>query len=75
MQERLFEHVHHVFTNSFTQRSDDWELFLEIQCANIIQARAIEFHIKRMKSKRYIRNLVKFPEMIEKLKFQIPSND
>jgi putative endonuclease len=31
------------------------------------QARLIEKHIKKMKSKTYIHNLVKYPEIAEKL--------
>jgi len=32
------------------------------------QARMIETHIKRMKSRKYIENLMKYPAIAEKLK-------
>jgi len=52
----------------FTAKSDDWTLFLEIACDSKMQGLAIEKHIKKMKSKIYIENLKKYPEIIEKLK-------
>jgi len=56
----------------YTSKADDWELFLTIDCKIKQQATNIESHIKKMKSKVYIQNLKKYPEMIEKLiqKFQ-----
>ncbi|WP_369427748.1 GIY-YIG nuclease family protein [Membranihabitans maritimus] len=51
----------------FTSKVKDWELFIEISCSSISQARKIELHIKRMKSAQYIRNLKKYPEIIRKL--------
>lgn len=51
----------------FTYNADDWTLFLKIECENKKQALAIEKHIKNMKSKIYIQNLVQYPEIIQKL--------
>jgi len=51
----------------FTYRADDWMLFLRIDCDSKEQAIAIEKHIKRMKSSVYIRNLNKYPEIVERL--------
>jgi len=51
----------------FTYNADDWSLFLTIICESKSQALAIEKHIKTMKSKVYIENLKKYPEMTEKL--------
>ena len=53
----------------FTHNATDWKLFLTIDCNNKIQGLAIEKHIKSMKSKVYIENLNKYPEMIEKIVF------
>ena len=53
--------------NTYTAQTTDWELFLSLKCECINQALAVERHIKRMKSKAYIRNLEKYPEMREKL--------
>ena len=56
-----------VFENSFTKIAEDWELFLKIECKDIFEARKIERHIKKMKSKKYLENLKKYPEIIKKL--------
>jgi putative endonuclease len=74
---RLERHLsEHYGLSRFTHKANDWELFLEIECENSWQARAIEKHIKSMKSKGYINNLKKYPEMISKLllKFNPPEN-
>ncbi len=55
-------------SNKFTANAEDWKLFLQIQCENKIQALNIEKHIKKMKSKTYIENLIKYPDIILKLK-------
>jgi putative endonuclease len=52
----------------FTARADDWQLVFEIFCDNNVQALSIEKHIKSMKSKVYIENLIRYPEMAESLK-------
>ena len=67
IENRLLEHNTHFFTGAFTKRADDWAVFLTIECKNRTQARKIESHIKRMKSKTYILNLKKYPEMTERL--------
>jgi putative endonuclease len=54
-------------SNKFTGKANDWELFITIDCISKAQALAIEKHIKAMKSKIYIHNLKKYPEVIEKL--------
>jgi putative endonuclease len=59
-----------VFENSFTSLAIDWELFYSLDDLNYEQARGIEDHIKKMKSKKYILNLKKYPEISEKLKMQ-----
>ena len=54
-------------SRKFTYNADDWTLFFTITCESKFQALAIEKHIKAMKSKVYIENLKKYPEMVEKL--------
>jgi len=51
----------------YTAQVKDWEIYLTITCENYTQALAIEKHIKRMKSSKYIQNLKKYPQIIEKL--------
>ena len=51
----------------FTHNADDWVVFYTIECSTKEQGLAIENHIKKMKSKTYIHNLSKYPEMTIKL--------
>ena len=68
IEERIRLHTNgHFGKKSFTYRVSDWEIFLIIQCESIEQAVFIESRIKKMKSKKYIENLKKYPEMIEKI--------
>ncbi|WP_426483322.1 GIY-YIG nuclease family protein [Flavobacterium sp. 2] len=55
-------------SRKFTANAQDWELFFKIECENKPQALNIEKHIKKMKSKIYIENLTKYPDIILKLK-------
>ncbi|MFG4000846.1 excinuclease ABC subunit C [Flavobacterium aquidurense] len=55
-------------SHKFTANADDWVLFLKIICESKTQGLQIEKHIKKMKSKTYIQNLLKYPEIILKLK-------
>ncbi|MDX1463779.1 MAG: GIY-YIG nuclease family protein [Marinirhabdus sp.] len=54
--------------NKFTGKANDWILFLRIGCDSRKQAFSLERHIKRMKSKQYIVNLSKYPDIIDRLK-------
>lgn len=65
---RLGKHNSDYYDDKFTAEGKPWELFLEITCKTSEQARNIETHIKSMKSRRYIENLLKYPEMVEKVK-------
>ncbi|HLN96345.1 MAG TPA: GIY-YIG nuclease family protein [Flavobacterium sp.] len=62
-------HYHqHAANHKFTHKASDWTPFLSIDCATKTQAFAVEKHIKAMKSKTYIQNLKKYPEMVDKLR-------
>ncbi len=65
---RIGQHLNKEFTESFTAIAEDWELYLSIDELEYRQARLIEMYIKKMKSKIYIQNLIKYPEIIERLK-------
>jgi putative endonuclease len=52
---------------SYTHITSDWELFLLIPCETITQAIHIELKIKNMKSRKYIENLKKYPEIVERI--------
>jgi len=64
---RLVYHKDAVADN-FTYRANDWVLEFTIHCVSKSQALAIERHIKKMKSKGYIQNIMKYPEIVLKLK-------
>ena len=67
-EERLELHNNgHFGGKSYTSRSSDWELFLLIPCQTIEQAVFVELRIKRMKSRQYIVNLKKHPNLIEEI--------
>ena len=55
------------WNNKFTSKAEDWELYYKISCEKRVQANQIENHLKKMKSSKYLRNLVKYPEISEKL--------
>ena len=64
---RLLHNIGH-FKGSYTSQSSDWEIVLKVECKDRSQALAIENAIKKWKSREYIENLVKYPELMEKLK-------
>jgi len=68
LSERLILHNTGGLGPSFTSQSQDWILYLQIECETRQMSRQIERHIKRMKSRRYIENLKQYPEMVKKLK-------
>ena len=67
LEQRIKEHLQGDFEKSFTKRAKDWKLYLKIEDLGYQQSRAIEQHIKNMKSKVYIENLAKYPELRNKL--------
>ena len=68
-EERLELHLQkHFGSDAFTAAAKDWELFFFIACESVQQAKGIEKHIKKMKSKKYIVNLTKYPELTDKLR-------
>ena len=67
-EERLKRHLEEYYGKSkFTAKAKDWKIFVAIECSSIDQARKIETHIKNMKSKKYIENLVKYPLITQRL--------
>lgn len=64
---RIKEHNQGVYENSFTKRADDRQLFFSITCDSRVVAIKMETHIKKMRSRCYLENLKKYPEISEKL--------
>ena len=65
--QRIIYHLEKEFKSSFTAKYSDWELYFTIENLEISTARKIEMHIKKMKSKIYIQNLKRYPEITQKL--------
>ena len=68
LKKRLLQHQDKEFDSSFTRQATDWVLYFEIDKLDYQQERKIERHIKSMKSRKYIENLKKYPEIVDKLK-------
>ncbi len=67
IQLRLHKHNTDFYDNKWSARGKPWTLFFSIQCLDISQAKKIEAHIKRMKSKKYIQNLKLHPPIAQRL--------
>jgi putative endonuclease len=68
IKDRVKQHNSGFYDSAYTKQTSDWTLFYSIECENRTQARHIETHIKKMKSKVYIQNIKKYPEIAQKLK-------
>ncbi len=67
LESRIVEHNKHVYPGSFTTQSDDWVLYFSLSTASEKTARDIEKHIKRMKSRKYLLDLKRYPAIVKKL--------
>ena len=54
-------------SQTFTSITNDWELFLQFELGTYAHAIRLERKIKSMKSRKYILNLSKYPELREKI--------
>ena len=50
-----------------THQASDWKLHVSIECKTYSQAPKIENHIKRMKSRKFMMDLKRYPEISERL--------
>ena len=65
---RIHKHNTGYYGNDkFTAKTDDWVLFILLEADDFAHAVRIERKIKAMKSAKYIRNLLKYPEMVLKI--------
>ncbi len=67
IENRIKKHLNNFYKNKYTAKAKDWVLYLKIDCETNDQARRIENHIKKMKSKKYINDLIKYPEILTAL--------
>jgi putative endonuclease len=70
LTERLNAHRNKTFETSFTAKTEDWVLFFRINDLECKQSRMIERHIKKMRSKVYMKNLLLYPEIDVKIKLK-----
>lgn len=68
VDERLELHNHPSIFDNWTKSGIPWVLKLIIGCDSKGQALRIEKHIKKNKSRKYLENMIKYPEIIVKLK-------
>jgi putative endonuclease len=67
LEKRIQEHNTAAFKNSFTSKTQDWNLFLSIGCRTRELATKIEQHIKSMRKRKYYFDLKEYPEIVERL--------
>jgi len=67
LSERLQQHLSESIPGAFTAKVKDWKLYYSIDNLTYEQARQIEAHIKRMKSRKFIENIKKYHELTRKL--------
>ncbi|WP_215226760.1 GIY-YIG nuclease family protein, partial [Echinicola shivajiensis] len=60
LSQRIDQHREHGIKGSFTNRAEDWELYFSLTCTSESQARSIERHLKKNKSRKYLSNLKKY---------------
>jgi len=68
IENRISKHNNQYYgTDKFTAQTNDWQEFLTIESTDFKHALRIEKYIKKMKSRVYIYNLKKYPELMQKL--------
>ena len=74
LHDRILKHNNGYYgKNKYTSSTSDWILFLRIDVNDNSHSRRIELKIKAMKSAKYIQNLKKYPELLEKLIWETKS--
>ncbi|MBK6729428.1 MAG: GIY-YIG nuclease family protein [Bacteroidetes bacterium] len=71
IEKRLMQH-NSIDNVEYTKRDQPWALIKTFQCDCRLQARTIERHIKNMKNRKYIQDIIKHSEIFEKLKIKYP---
>lgn len=67
LEKRLYWHNTEKLNIGFTKSGMPWEYFFTLKVKDKKVAKKIERHIKNMKSKKYLENLIRFPEITSKL--------
>ncbi|MCE4563554.1 GIY-YIG nuclease family protein [Maribellus sp. CM-23] len=67
IEQRIEKHNNHVYgKHRYTAITDDWSIYLILEASDYSHAVRIERKIKSMKSKVFIQNLKKYPELRQK---------
>ncbi len=68
LQERIEKHNSSFYgQNRFTSNANDWSIKLFIPTNSFAHAIRLERKIKSMKSSKYIDNLTRYPELVDKI--------
>ena len=71
LEERIRKHNPHAYGNHrFTAAANDWELFLKIEADSFPHAVRLERKIKSIKSRKFIRDLVQYPQLVHEIKLE-----
>jgi putative endonuclease len=68
--QRLDHHNHPINGFKYTARGIPWELFLSIPCESKNHAARLERLIKAKKSRVFIQNLERYPELVNKITWE-----
>ena len=72
VHERINRYNLGIYKSAFSKQASDWKLFWSLECSSRTQALKIENHIKKMRNRVYYENLVRFPEISQKLIARFP---
>lgn len=65
---RLDHHLNLFYgKKAFTAKAEDWVVFWSMYTDTMEHARKIESKVKKMKSRRYLQNLLKYPDLSTKI--------
>jgi len=67
LEQRLIYHNSLALNKGITSRKIPWEYYYTLTIKNSTTAFKIESHIKKTKSRKYIEDLKKYPEIAQKL--------
>lgn len=65
---RIDKHLNKIYgKKAFSAKTAYWVLFWSVYTDSMVHARKMESKLKKMKSKVYLQNLVKYPELVNKI--------
>ena len=67
LAQRIDQHLSKHFPGAYTSTAKDWVIYFYKDGLAYHQARKIELHLKKMKSRKYFESLKKYPKLFERL--------